>query len=53
MNMVSMVGNSNNDVKDATVVPRPPKPVPPPQPKPPSDGGNRGAEPTTTPVENP
>jgi len=33
--------------------PRPPKPVPPPQPKPPTDGGNRGAEPTTTPVENP
>jgi cell division protease FtsH len=33
--------------------PRPPKPVPPPQPKPPSDGGSRGAEPTTTPVENP
>ena len=35
--------------------PRPPKPVPPPQPKPPTDGGNRGAEPSgsTTPVENP
>jgi cell division protease FtsH len=33
--------------------PRPPKPAPPPQPKPPADGGARGAEPTTTPVENP
>ncbi|HET9579600.1 MAG TPA: cell division protein FtsH, partial [Usitatibacter sp.] len=34
--------------------PRPPKPVAATTPKPPpSDGGSRGAEPTTTPVENP